>query len=120
MLISITESPSPGQDPEIPLYPRKGMQGYYLPPIHLLIERYSLHSREWTRVPLLVVISICTASCRLLLGQVVLEVRVIARLFRRYTSGGVVDKHHLQEVKALVVKAVAKHSVHITQPLGER
>lgn len=68
----------------------------------------------------LIVVAIRAARAGLFLGNKFLKVRVIARLLGRYTTGGIVDQHHLQQVEALVVKIVADGVRVVSLPLGKR
>lgn len=51
--------------------------------------------------------------------DVILEVRVVARLFGGDAAGGVVHEHHLEQIKPCIVHIGAERVVRITLPLGE-
>ena len=52
--------------------------------------------------------------------MVLFKVRVVARLLGRDAAGGVVREHHLEEVEAAVVEALAERLRVVADPLRER
>lgn len=52
-------------------------------------------------------------------GNVVLKVRVVARLLGRDAASGIIDQHGLQEIETVVVETRAEWCAHVTRPLGE-
>lgn len=69
---------------------------------------------------LLVVVPILAATGRLLLREILLEVRVVNGLLRGNASRRIVHQHHLEQVQALVIKVAAKRQLPVALPLGER
>ena len=78
------------------------------------MNRLSAHGG---RLPVLVV----TAAVVLRAGVAleVFKVRVVAGLLRRDAAGGIVDKHHLEQVKACVVEVGTEGGRGVARPLRE-
>jgi hypothetical protein len=69
-------------------------------------------------LPLLIV-PVCSASGGWQVGQVLFEIRVVASLLGRHTTGRVIYQHSFKHMKTCIVKAVAEGFVEVTFPLGE-
>lgn len=61
----------------------------------------------------------CSVGSVVRAGNVVLKVRVVARLLGRDAASGIIDQHGLQEIETVVVETRAEWCAHITRPLGE-
>lgn len=83
------------------------------------VWRYSAHLVE-----VAVTATCCWGCCRCCRRSrsrhVVLKVRVVARLLGRNSSCRVIDKHHLEQVQALVIEAGRERLLVVSLPLGER
>ena len=78
------------------------------------VNRLSAHGR---RLPVLMVTAAMVLGAGVALE--VFEVRVIAGLLCRDAAGGIVDKHHLEEVKTCVVKVGTEGCRGVARPLRE-